>query len=80
MFRLGQHLQLGTAAVGLLLGGMFADSASRPNEGEPNTDFWPGEREDGSTADGRRYGSDGRPEADDDHGHGNHVGHNGEPL
>lgn len=80
MFRLGQHLQLGTAAVGLLLGGMFADSASRPNEGEPNTDFWPGEREDSSTADGRRYGDDGRAEVDCGHDRGNHVGLDGEPL
>ncbi|MBV6288538.1 RHS domain-containing protein [Pseudomonas sp. MAFF 301350] len=55
-------------------------STSRPNEGSPNSDFWPGKREDGSTADGRRFGKDGRPEVDYDHSHGNHVGTNGQPL
>jgi RHS repeat-associated protein len=58
--------------------GQFTES--RPREGEPNSDYWPGEREDGSTGDGRRFGSDGKPEVDYDHSHGNHVGSDGEPL
>ncbi|WP_277225550.1 RHS repeat-associated core domain-containing protein, partial [Pseudomonas indica] len=74
---------VGTAVGGALLGGYLGDklfNESRPREGEPNSDYWPGEREDGSTGDGRRFGSDGKPEVDYDHGHGNHVGPDGEPL
>lgn len=53
---------------------------SRPYTGEPNSTYWPGEWDYGSTADGRRYGSDGKPVVDYDHSHGNHIGPDGNEL
>ncbi|MCM8915446.1 RHS domain-containing protein [Pseudomonas inefficax] len=53
---------------------------SRPFKGEPNSDYWPGKRSDGSNSDGRRYGADGKAEVDYDFSHGNHVDADGRPL
>ncbi|QVL18977.1 RHS domain-containing protein [Pseudomonas qingdaonensis] len=57
-----------------------SEKESRPFKGEPNSDYWPGKRADGSNSDGRRYGADGKAEVDYDFSHGNHVDENGLPL
>ncbi|MES2321014.1 MAG: Ig-like domain-containing protein [Pseudomonadota bacterium] len=48
--------------------------ASRPATGEPGSTHWPGIRPDGTYGDGRKYGPDGLPEIDYDHGHPGHHG------
>ncbi|MDH0648590.1 hypothetical protein N5D48_19520, partial [Pseudomonas sp. GD03858] len=61
-------------------GGKESEKESRPFKGEPNSDYWPGKRADGSYSDGRRYGADGKAEVDYDFSHGNHVDTEGRPL
>ncbi|MCY1439775.1 RHS repeat-associated core domain protein [compost metagenome] len=55
-------------------------TGKRPTSGDANSTYWPGPRDDGSVADGRRFGKDGEKEVDYDHSHGNHVGSDDESL